>query len=139
MVSASASLTYSLGQFGVIIDREWEESRDGRIFPLTDNNIYGDVNIRDTGFNEILNRITVRYNERSSFEYEEQITVEIAEDNVNNRNENEPVLERTLRSIFTNNKVEAERLAYILLNKSRRTQTLQVYTCLLYTSPSPRD
>lgn len=135
-VSAGGALTYSLGQFGIVIDRTWDETRDGAIAVLDDTNIYGDVNIRNTGFQEIINRLTVRYNERNNHEYEEQIILNTPD---SRRNQSEPLLDRTIRAQFADTRVQATRLGAIALNKSRNTQTVEVYTDLSFSNTVAGD
>lgn len=121
--SASATLTYSVGKFGAIIDR----AENTLAYHLNTDNIYGNVDISNSGFNNIINKLTLKYDEVEDRDQESQIILETP---ASLRHENEPILERTARSVFTNNKVEAERLSTIALNKSRRTQVIRVQTDL---------
>ena len=118
----SAHLSYTLGQFGVIIDRPTTS-----VFTFTTDNIYGDVNIRNTGFQDILNKVTLRFDAATASFQEEQV---ILESPSTVRNDNEPLLERTLTLPFTDNNIEAERLGSILLNNSRQTQLIDFRTDL---------
>jgi len=125
-VGASAQLTYGLGKFGIIIDRP-----AASVFDFTDENLYGNVSIRNTGMTEVLNDVTVRYDAKDGENYgqEQQVRVQLSTGvTAGIGNVNEPKLERTIRSNFTDNEDEAERLAAILINKSRLTQTLQINT-----------
>lgn len=121
-MAGGASFTYNLGRFGAIVERGGSS-----VYSFDDNNIFGEVTIANTGFDNILNKVTVKYDEINNFEQESQV---IRLTPASAKNANEPVLERTLRSNFTNDRRIAERLAAILLNKSRLTQNISFSTDL---------
>ena len=119
-LSASATMTYNISQFGVIIDRVTPSTMS-----FTNDNIYGDVTIQDTGFLELVNRVTLRYNAENSHFQEEQVILESPEAV---KNASEPVLERTLNLEFCHNNIEAERIGSIILNKTRQSQLINFRT-----------
>lgn len=127
-IGGSANLTYTLGQFGVIIDRA--ETIGPDTFVFTQDNIYGEVNVKNTGFNDITNELTLRYDSKEHFYQEEQVIIKLVDEAPSLMNPNEPVLERTMGLPFTNNEIEATRIARILLKKSRETQVVQFSTDL---------
>ena len=126
----SGFITWNYGQFGIVSDRVKPSTEYvGGYLSFSEDNIFGQIQISKLGFENKLNEVTVKYDGVMSDEQEEQVIREIPIGSVL-RNKNEPYLERTLTLPFTNNNIEAERVASIFLNKSRQDITVNFTTSL---------
>ena len=121
-IGNSAMLTWNYGQFGIVSD-----TIKASIFSFSEDNIFGKLQISKLGFDNKLNEITAKFDSLKSKEQEEQIILDI---DAEFRNDNEPVLERTVTLPMTNNAIEARRVSAIYLNKSRQDLMVNFTTSL---------
>ena len=127
-IGNSAMLTWNYGQFGIVSDRVKNnvDLRTGKA-DFDEENIFGKIQISKLGFDNKLNEITAKFDSLKSNEQEEQIIRSVP---AGNRNDNEPVLERTVTLPMTNNAIEARRVSAIYLNKSRQDLMVNFITSL---------
>ena len=121
-IGNSAMLTWNYGQFGIVSD-----TIKASIFSFSEDNIFGKLQISKLGFDNKLNEITAKFDSLKSKEQEEQVIRSVP---ASNRNDNEPVLERTVTLPMTNNAIEARRVSAIYLNKSRQDLMINFTTSL---------
>ena len=121
-IGNSAMLTWNYGQFGIVSD-----TTKSSVFSFSEDNIFGKIQISKLGFDNKLNEITAKFDSLKSKEQEEQIIRSVP---AINRNDNEPVLERTVTLPMTNNAIEARRVSAIYLNKSRQDLMINFTTSL---------
>ena len=121
-IGNSAMLTWNYGQFGIVSDT----TKDS-VFSFSEDNIFGKLQISKLGFDNKLNEITAKFDSLKSKEQEEQVIRSVP---ASNRNDNEPVLERTVTLPMTNNAIEARRVSAIYLNKSRQDLMINFTTSL---------
>ena len=112
MLCCQSSITYVLGQFGIIINREKPST-----FDFNDDNIVGNVQVGDSGFDTLNNEVIMHFNSKKNNWQEDQVDA-VSPDSV--RNDNEPELSVEVPLAFTNNSIEAQRLAHIDLNQWRQ-------------------
>lgn len=122
LIGTSSHLSYSLGKFGVIIDRVTTTVNNGS---FDEDSIVGSINISLTGFDTKLNNVTVKYDNASDYYRGDQI---ILSSPASIKNDNEPELESTYDLPFTNNNIEAERSGTIILNQSRQSLAVSFST-----------
>ena len=127
-IGNSAMLTWNYGQFGIVSDRVKNnvDLRPGKA-DFDEENIFGKIQISKLGFDNKLNEITAKFDSLKSKEQEEQIILDV---DAEFRNDNEPVLERTVTLPMTNNAIEARRVSAIYLNKSRQDLMVNFTTSL---------
>ena len=121
-VGNSGFMTWNYGQFGIVTDKV-----KSTVFNFSEDNIFGKIQISKLGFDNKLNKLTVRFDSTTSKEQQEQVIQEVP---LSNRNANEPVLERTVTLPMTNNSIEAGRVSSIYLDKSRQDLTASFTTSL---------
>ena len=121
-IGNSAMLTWNYGQFGIVSD-----NIKTSVFSFSEDNIFGKIQISKLGFDNKLNEITAKFDSVKSKEQEEQVIRSVP---ASNRNDNEPVLERTVTLPMTNNAIEARRVSAIYLNKSRQDLMINFTTSL---------
>ena len=112
LVCCQSSLSYTLGEFDVITNKQKDTTHT-----FTSDNIVGNINVKNQGFNSLNNEVIMHFSSKKNNWQEDQVDA-VAPDSV--RNANEPDLPVELPLVFTNNSIEAQRLAHIALNQWRQ-------------------
>ena len=112
LICCQSVLSYTLGKFQIIINKDKDVTRS-----FTDDTIVGTVNVVDSGFDALNNEVIMHFTSKNNNWQEDQVDA-VSPDSV--RNDNEPDLSVELPLAFTNNSIEAQRLAHIDLNQWRQ-------------------
>lgn len=113
-------LNYSQGLFVLLTDKVSES-----VMSFDDSNLYDNVLVNDEGFDLKKNELTVSYQSMRQEYTQNQVYLSLP---LTARQPNEPELSDTIAYKFVNNKVMAERLGTILLNRSRNSQVITINT-----------
>ena len=101
----------------------------------SENKMYGPISITGAGFENIVNRLTIKYPSTQQAQQEEdQLILDIRD--VNNPfyidplssdliNADEPLLEKTISMVMTNSNIQAQRIGAININNSRQNLTTE--------------
>ena len=111
VVCSQAIFGYHLGKFQVISD-----TTGSSVMSFNPDNMYGDVTIVNDGFNSTLNKMNVSFNSIDQKFQDDQVFLELAS---NQKAYNEPELVQDTRLKYVNNNIMAERLANVIIKKSR--------------------
>jgi hypothetical protein len=117
---------------------------------FSEDNMIGALSISSGGFEHIVNRLTLKYNAKdNSQEEEEQLIIDTRdqhgkyyidpEESEGFRNEDEPLLEKTINMDLTNSSIQAERLATISINNARQNIIVEFKTDLSWSGLQPGD
>ena len=127
-------LTYNLGKFGLISEgtQDVATQRTSPAVPVSfsEDNIIGKLDITGSGFDAVLNEVTMKFISKNQRYQQEQVVVSfdsVSETDTNTiQNPNEPRLEKTMQLPFTNNDVEARRVGRIIINDSRQALIVEL-------------
>ncbi len=111
VVCSQGIFGYHLGKFQIISD-----TTGSSVMSFNPDNMYGDVTIVNDGFNSTLNKINVSFNSIDQKFQDDQVFLSLAS---NQKAYNEPELVQDTRLKYVNNNVMAERLANVIIKKSR--------------------
>ena len=115
---SNSSLRWSDGRFGIFSNR----ADTVHSFTFDTSNIVGDINVTETGFNNLINEIEIHYG-RNELNNWTRNTVTVTTP-IANRLPNEPERKRRFDLPLVITDIEAERLGFILLNQSREQLTI---------------
>ena len=115
-----STFTYTLGKFGVVVNSVKASSHS-----FSEENIFGSLTITDSGFDNIVNDLTIKYTAKNNNFQQDQVSL-VSPSGV--MNTNEPHLEKTLTYPFINNNIEAERVGTVLLNQLRQNLLVEFNT-----------
>ena len=139
--SSQAVFSYKYGKFSMLTDARFTDAVNPspaytnaiNALPTFDNNnIYGNVTIINDGFNSLINKMVVSYNDKEEGYQDNQTYLDLSEDNPDLLNNNEPELLQETRFKFANNNIHAERAARVVLLKSRDNLIVSFDTDLRY-------
>jgi hypothetical protein len=111
MIAYQTALSYNQGKFAVTVDKAKTATKQ-----LDSNDFLGGISLTDAGFDDLINKLTLRYRSVKNNYKDDQVVLESPS---SVKNQNEPLLERTVELPFTSNSVEAERAGSIIMNQSR--------------------
>lgn len=111
VVCSQGIFSYHLGKFQVISD-----TTGSSVMSFNPDNMYGDVTIVNDGFNSTLNKMNVSFNSIDQKFQDDQVFLEL---DSNQKAYNEPELVQDTRLKYVNNNIMAERIANVIVKKSR--------------------
>ena len=111
---SNSHMTWTGGRFGLYVNRAQTPTN----FTFTTSNVIGDIEVVESGFNNLVNRLVVTYgrDERNNYQRNQVVLESPAAD----RYPNEPDREIALDLPLVRTDIEAERLGTIVLNHSRQ-------------------
>lgn len=127
LIGSNSSLRWSNGQYGIFVNK----ADTVHSFTMNEDRVIGGIEVTESGFNSLLNRLVVNYGRDAANNY--QPNTVIIETPAANLHPNEPVRERTISLPLVATAVEAQRVGTIILNQSReqlRIQHRADITCL---------
>ena len=110
-INSGGIFSYQLGKFQIISD-----TIGSSVMSFDADNMYGDVSIINDGFNSALNKLNVSFQSKLESYQDDQVFLELAS---GQKSYNEPELVQDTKFKFINNNIMAERLANIIVKKSR--------------------
>ena len=111
---SNSHLTWTGGRFGIYVNR----AQTATSFTFNEDNTIGDIEVVETGFNNLVNRLVITYGRDARNNYQRNQVV--LESPAADRYPNEPDRELALDLPLVRTDIEAERLGTIILNHSRQ-------------------
>lgn len=111
VVCSQGIFSYHLGKFQIISD-----TTGTSVMSFTPDNMYGDVTIVNDGFNSTINKMNISFNSIDQKFQDDQVFLTLASDQ---KAYNEPELVQDTRLKYINNNIMAERVANVIIKKSR--------------------
>ena len=122
LMGSNSSLRWQGGKYSIFINK----ADAAQNYTITEGNLVGNISVSEVGLNSVVNQIQVRYGRDAQNNYQRNTaTVTLPTDNMY------PNEQRRVRSIdlpLVRTFVEAERIAFILLNQSREQLTIKHIT-----------
>ena len=119
LLGSNSSLRWQDGKYSIFINK----ADTVEAFDMDESRVIGDISVSEVGLNSVVNQIEVQYGRDAANNYQRNtLTVTLPEANMY---PNELRRVRSLNLPLVRTFVEAERIAYILLNQSREQLSIK--------------
>ena len=119
LLGSNSSLRWQGGKYSIFVNK----ADTVEAFTMTEGRVVGDIQVSEVGLNSVVNSVEVQYGRDPSNNYQRNtVTVDLP---TANRYPNELDRVRSIDLPLARTFVEAERIAYILLNQSREQLSIK--------------